>query len=448
MTYEDYKAKVIAAQELWNQERSGIYLTQHLAQLSTIFAGETQPNHLSGYDDSYDHMSLAEMQSAVSAMKPSTVQGASEAWSKISTDLSTTLQAFNKAFEAVSTGPDGWDGQAASAAVTAVGNYVQQSASLPAAALAVSLKLAEMKTGLEQTQTLMPGLTERPTLTGKTLPTDGETKLGDYQGDEAEEEARRILRTVYGQVAVQSDTNVPFMPTAPKIVSEDGGGDPSALGGGTSGPSGGNTDTSGIGGGQQQPEDAGNGRTPQESGEPTATEDDTSSPETSPSSTDDGDTTAASTSTPTTTNPSAAQAATPTTANPSAQNPATATPLGTTPGTGRGGGGTGGGGGGRGGTSPGAPGAGRSVTGAPSGTGQPAAAAAAGRAAAATAGRAGMMGMPGMGGAGGGRGQNDDEHRGVPDYLVNQENGEILTGIGDIRTVPPVIGGDYDGAQQ
>ncbi len=445
MTYEEYRARVIAAQEQWNQERSGIYLTQQLGQFSTIFAGETQPNHLSGKDDSYDHMQMPEILAAVSAMKPGTVQSAAQVWSKISTDLSTTLQTFNKAFEAVSTGPDGWDGQAATAAVTAVGNYVKQSAALPAAALAVSLKLEEMRTGLEQTQALMPGLTERPTLTGKTLPVDGDMKSDDYNDTERLEEARRILRTVYGQVAVQSDTGVPFMPTAPKIVAEDGGGDPSALGGGTSGPAGGNTDTSGTGGGQQTPEDTGGDQTPQETGNPTATDGDSSSPDTDPSSTDDGDTTAASTATPTATNPNAAQAGTPTTASPSAQNPATATPLGTTPGAGRGGGGSGGGGGGRGGTSPGAPGAGRSVTGAPSSAGQPAAAAA-GRAAAAGAGRAGMAGMPGMGGAGA-RGQNDDEHRGVPDYLINQENGEILTGIGDIRTVPPVIGGD-DGAQQ
>ncbi|MFC4125293.1 hypothetical protein [Nocardia rhizosphaerae] len=230
MTYESYRARVVAAQELWNQERSGIYL----AQFFTIFAGETQPNHLTGTDDSFDHLTLAEMQSAVAAMKPSTVQSASEVWSKISSDLSTTLQTFNTAFEAVSTGPDGWGGQAASAAVAAVGNYVKQSASLPAAALAVGLKLAEMKTGLEQTQTLMPGLTERPTLTDKTLPADGETKLGDYQGDEAEQEARRILRTVYGQAAMQSDTGVPFMPTAPKIV--DDSGDSSTSGGTTGTP--------------------------------------------------------------------------------------------------------------------------------------------------------------------------------------------------------------------
>lgn len=444
MTYEEYKARVIAAQEQWNRERDGIYLTQQFGQFATIFAGETQPNHLSGKDDSYDHMQLSEIQAAVSAMKPGLVNSASEVWNKIGSDLSTSIVAFNKAFEATMNAQNGWTGEAASAAVAAVKNYASQSSTLPAAATAVSLKLAEMKTGLEQTQALMPGLTERPTLAGKTLPVDGDMKSDDYNDTERLEEARRILRTVYGQVAVQSDTGVPFMPTAPKIVAEDGGGDPSALGGGTSGPTGGNTDTSGTGGGQQTPEDTGGDQTPQETGNPTATEGDSGSPDTDPSSTDDGDTTAASTATPTTTNPNAAQAGTPTTASPSAQNPATATPLGTTPGAGRGGGGSGGGGG-RGGTSPGAPGAGRSVTGAPSSAGQPAAAAA-GRAAAAGAGRAGMAGMPGMGGAGA-RGQNDDEHRGVPDYLINQENGEILTGIGDIRTVPPVIGGD-DGAQQ
>ena len=58
-----------------------------------------------------------------------------------------------------------------------------------------------------------------------------------------------------------------------------------------------------------------------------------------------------------------------------------------------------------------------------------------------------MSGMPGMGAPGAGKGQNDDEHKGVPDYLITQENGEILTGLGEIRTVPPVIGGDFDSAQ-
>ncbi|MEV0077979.1 hypothetical protein AB0H58_16360 [Nocardia neocaledoniensis] len=53
MIYEDYKARVIAAQNLWKNERSGIHLTQHLAQLSTILAGSlSQPSQQN--DDSYE----------------------------------------------------------------------------------------------------------------------------------------------------------------------------------------------------------------------------------------------------------------------------------------------------------------------------------------------------------------------------------------------------------
>lgn len=438
MTYEEYKARVIAAQEQWNQERSVIYLTQHLANFSSIFAGETQPNHLTGTDDSYDHMQLAEMQSAVAAMKPSVVNSASEVWKKIGSDLSTTIVAFNKAFEATTNAQNGWAGEAASAAVTAVNNYAKQSSTLPAAATAVSLKLAEMKTGLEQTQALMPGLTERPTLTGKTLPADGEMKLGDYTETEATDEARRILRTVYGQVAVQSDSGVPFMPTAPKVVGD--GGDPQVPGGGGSSqrPSGGGTDETSGADEQTTPETVAGEQSPQDSGggDDSTTDEGSSTEEsaTDPSSTED--TAAASTTSPTTTNPTTSQPGTPTGTNPS--SPGT-TPLGTTPGGG-------GSPGGRGGTTAGTPTPGRAAPSTP-GTANPAAAAA--RSAGGGTGRAGMSGMPGMGMPGAGRGgQNDDEHRGVPDYLITQENGEILTGIGDVRAVPPVIGGDYGDAQQ
>ncbi len=48
MTYEDHETRIIGAQNLWKHERSGIYLAQHLAWLSTIFDGETPPTHPSG----------------------------------------------------------------------------------------------------------------------------------------------------------------------------------------------------------------------------------------------------------------------------------------------------------------------------------------------------------------------------------------------------------------
>ncbi|MBC7301569.1 MAG: hypothetical protein H5T78_11495 [Nocardia sp.] len=434
MTYEDYRAKVIAAQEQWNQERSGIYLTQHLAQFSSIFNGETQPNQITT-PDNFDGMSLAEMQNAVSAMKPSTAHDASEVWDKICQNLSTSLTTFNTAFEATTTAQDGWSGEGASAAVGAVKNYAAQSSTLPAAALAVSLKLAEVRTGLEQTQALMPGITQRPSNTGKALPADGDLKMDDYTTEEAEEESRRILRTVYSQVAVQSDTAVPYMPAAPKIV--DGGGDQPVVGGGGPGGSSGGTAGGDNSGQETDSETPGTGTMPGE--EPAAAG---TQPEEQPSGSDDGssndDTSAAATASPTATSP--AQTGTPSAATPSTQNPTTNTPLGSTPGMGRGlgsGAGTGGSGG--------TPTPGRTQPGTPSGD-RAATTTTSGRSGAASTGRAGM---PGMGAPGAGRGQSgDDEHRDVPDYLINQDNGELLTGIGEIKTVPPVIGGDYDSAEQ
>ncbi|MGS2805980.1 hypothetical protein [Nocardia sp. MW-W600-9] len=439
MTYEEYRDKVIAAQEQWNQERSGIYLVQHAAQLSSIFAEQFQPTHLTGTDDGYDHMSLAQMQAAVSAMKPGAVQSASDVWSAISTDVSTSLQTFTTAFEATTNADSGWVGAAASAAVTAVNNYAAQSSTLPAAALAISLKLDEMRTGIEQTQALMPGVTNRPTLTGKTLPVDGEMKLDQYTEDEAEEEGRRILRTIYGQVAVQSDTGVPFMPTAPKIV-DSGGGDTATPGGGSPGvPGGGSTGDRAT---TQQP----TAETPQtedpqatEPQNPAAPQEEGDTSEDSPASSDD-DTSAASTTSPAATTPGATQpgSTTPTTPSPSSA------PVGSAPGGS--GVGVGAGGGSRGGSPGSTLSPGRAVAGMP-GTGQPVAAAT-NTAAGGAAGRTGMGGMgAGAPGARGG-GQNDEERRGVAEYLITQDNGEILTGISDIRTVPPVIGGDFDSAQQ
>ncbi|MFC9871003.1 hypothetical protein [Nocardia salmonicida] len=436
MTYEEYRNKVIAAQEQWNQERSVIYLTQNLANLSSLFQGDTQPPHITG-TDGYDHMSLADMQAAVSAMKPSVVNSASEAWKKIGSDLSTSVVAFNNAFGASVNAENGWVGQAASAAVAAVNNYAKQSSTLPIAATAVSLKLAEMRTGLEQTQALMPGLTQRPTLTNKTLPVDGEMKLDQYTNDEALEEARRVLRTVYSQVAVQSDNGVPFMPTAPKIVA-DGGGDQQVPGDGSTGGKSttGNTGTAAGTDQQAEPESPSTGSSSGTEDQGTANPG-TTTEDTTPSSTDS--TTAASTTSPTTTS-----SGSPSTTTPSTPGTTSTTPIGTTPGAGRNGG-TGAPGSGRGGTTGGAPSPGRGTAGSPA-AGSPAAAA--GRSGAAGTGRGGMSGMPGMGAPGAGKGQNDDEHKGVPDYLITQENGEILTGLGEIRTVPPVIGGDVDSAQQ
>jgi hypothetical protein len=339
VTYEDYKSKVIAAQEQWNTERATIYDRRLAGNYATIFGGDIQPPHITT-PDNYDSMTLEQMQAAVAAMKPRLVDDAVTAWANIGGALMGTFTGFNQQFARTVTGAgghSGWTGAAASAAVAAVNNYAQQSIPLSQAATAISLKLTEMRTGIEQTQALMPGLTERTDITGKTLPADGVMKVDDHNRDEATQEGRRILRSVYSQVAGRTDNGVPFLPTAPTIVGDEGG--PGSNGDtNTSGNQGDSTAAS------NETEDPaagtpGDGATTEVSGtEPSST---------TTSSTDPDSTTPQSTTT-------TAQSATPATTAPNATVPT--------------------------------------------------------------------------------------------DYLITEENGDLLLGADQVRTVPPVIGGDDDSA--
>jgi hypothetical protein len=433
MTYEEYRDRIIAAQEQWNRERDTIY--DFASRLGSSFQGEYEPPRIPG-PDNYDSMTLAQMVDAVNAMRPGTVREASEAWLNIGMNLTGAIQAFNEQFGRTVTGDGtnpGWTGQSGKAAADAVTNYRNQSENLADAAALVSFKLSEMHTGLEQTQALMPQATERPELTGKTLPQDGVMKAGDYTEEEATQEARRILRTVYGQVAAQTDHGVPILPTAPHIVA-DPGPQPGTSSSGTSNSAGvlatSASDSSegaqaesteqSDGDQQQSPATDPAAATPQAVtpagvDQPASVQHTTSN---TPS------TTSNNTNTPT----PALDTATPTTpGRPGATRPNTP-PRPTTP------------------SAPGAPNTtgtpapGRnvpagpqqpSVVPAPTATGHPAA----------RAGAAGMSGIaPGMAA----RGKDDErETSGVKDYLINQHNSEELTGLDSLpESVPPVIGGD------
>lgn len=429
MTYEDYQRRVIEAQEQWNRDRDWIYQTQ---SGYNGFDGEVQPPHVTT-PDSYDHLTLEEMQSAVSAMKPKMVDAAVTAWANIGLELQGSFEVFKREFERTVTGQNGhsgWTGAAAQAATAAVNNYYEKSLPLATAATLTSLKLSEMKTGLEQTQALMPGLTERPEITGKTLPKDGVMKTDEYTQTEAEQEGRRILRTVYGQVAGQTDVGVPYMPTAPTITN--GPVVPITPGpnpGVSPGPSGGGD--SGTGDGGQTGGDSGSGTGGQTGTEPSSVTSDSTTPtSTNPqSTTPTTQSTSSTTATPTTSGTSGLTTGTPNSATPGIGSPS----------SGRTGSGS------PGGTSSGSPG--RSVAGTPT-SGTTAAAAAARQSGTAT-GRAGSSGMSGMGGAGQGKGSEEDRKKGVPDYLITAEHGQEAAGLDSLpKTVPPVIGGDHDSGQQ
>ncbi|OQS15492.1 hypothetical protein B0T36_09550 [Nocardia donostiensis] len=432
--YEDYRQRIIDAQMQWNHERSAIYVASML--VSSEFEGELEPPKIPG-PDNYDTMTLAQMVDAVNKMEPGVVYAAAQAWHNISKGLKDKAQAFNDRFQKTvegTGGPPAWGGLAAQKAVGSVREYARQTDNLGTAAHMVAIKLSEMETGLSQTKALMPLVSERPDLRGKTLPAEGIMKEGDYTEEEAENEGRRVLRTVYSQVAHQSDHGVPVLPSAPVVV-DDGGPGPVQT---TGRPS--NTGQQGDpGSSPQQPQQ---GETPQDPGEqPQGTPNEnttaaSTTPQTAPTPTDPGRTTmSAPTNTPSTT-PGTPYVPT-TTGNPNTLGRPSSPGTPGSPGRP---------------STPGAPGSptgpapGRSIPGTPQTPQQNGVApAAAARANGVPAGRAGMPGMP-MGMApGAGRGQ-DEERNGqsaIKEYLITKEHGEELTGLDRIpKTVPPVLGDD------
>ncbi|NEW27558.1 hypothetical protein [Nocardia cyriacigeorgica] len=439
--YEEYRRKVIDAQRQWNQDRSAIYIGTAL--VASTFDGQYEDPRIKG-PDNYDTMTLAEMVQKVNEMKPELVEAAGVAWWQIGKDIKDAAAAFNTEFQKT-VGGEGkapaWGGVSGAKAVEAVNTYATRTEPLSTAAHLVGNKLHELVTGLHQTKALMPTAEPPKDLDGKVLPPDGIMKEGDYTAEEAEDEGRRILRTVYGQVAHQTDHGVPVLPAAPKVVDDgpdqpyvppgEGGGENGGGGGdngGGTGENGGGTGENGGGTGETGGGEDTGGETstePEDTGTTAASTETQSTPQTTSTPTDTGRPTTTGTGTPT----------------------GTGYLPGGSGGSGSGSGfpGRGGGSGGGSAGSSGQPGAGRSLP----GGGQPQsgaapAAAAAGRGGAAGAGRMGMGGMP-MGGMGGARGGSQDEEKsgtsGIKDYLITQEHGEELTGLDSTpKTVPPVIG--------
>ncbi|MGK8521786.1 hypothetical protein ACRS6B_09625 [Nocardia asteroides] len=359
------------------------------------------------------------------AMRPGTVREAAEAWLNIGMNLTGAIQAFNEQFGRTVTGDGthpGWTGQSGKAAAEAVTNYRNQSGNLADAACLISFKLSEMHTGLEQTQALMPQVTERPDLVGKTLPQAGVMKAGDYTEEEATQEARRILRTVYGQVANQTDHGVPVLPTAARIVADSGqqpGTSSVSSPPATAAPSSAVPDQSA----DTRPES-----TEQPDGEPRdSSENDpaaTTPQSTSPAGVDQPPTPGTLPTTPSSVNTptSAAAPAGPTfpiTTRPDRpRNPV----LSGTPNTQN------------------TPVPGRSIQSAPQQpSGNPAPTATSSAAA-----RPGTVGTAGIAPGMAARSKEDErETSGVKDYLINQHNGEELTGLNSLpKSVPPVVGGE------
>ncbi|MFD6219340.1 hypothetical protein [Nocardia asteroides] len=379
------------------------------------FDGEYRGKAVTG-DDEFDKPSLSELRTKVDAINLDTVNGLVDAWKQVSTRNSTSLDEFRKQI-ARGTSPDVWSGAAAAAAAETVAGYDTIGKRVTAAAALTSSKLDELRTGLEPTKNLVPyppehrsgGANLHSWFAGRGWRND------DVAERNAKAEAVRVLRTVYAPVIHESDTGVPVIPV-PKPV---------------------NATDPGTGGGATRPDSGGPATTVAGATQPETTDPAT----TNPAAVDDGTTDDSATDDTSTEDSTTDDSTTDDSTTPQSTVPASTTPSGTTPGSG-GPAGSGGGAPGMGGSGGGTPGGGTpggAVPGSPSTGGAASAAVRAGGSGA--AGRSGMPGMMSPGARGGGK--DDESTKGIPDYLVTQEHGDELTGLGDLPpNVPPVIGSD------
>ncbi|WP_040865789.1 hypothetical protein [Nocardia exalbida] len=362
-----------------------------------------------GIDDLYQR---------VQAMSITDVVALHQRWESIRNRLEQGLRGFGPEIGKAMEGK--WEGAAAKAAADGIKEYVDKSSGLISSVQIVAEKVKIIRSGIEVTR---PAVQEAPTHSWTSNVASwvpGPTwKLNQHRDDSAHDASVNVVKNVFYPAVREADTGVPLVPK-PYNPAHNSGDQPSVPNNSWH-PTSSGTDTDTDKGTTVAP-----AQLPSTENTPESTVPASANPAGEQESTSDQTTT-----TPAGANPSTQPASTNPGTDPSLTRPGTPSPgsPGTpSPGT----------------PSPGVPGLGnpapgRSINGVP---GIPGSVPAAASARPGT-GRPGTSGMPGMMAPGArGKGDDDKEHQ-TKDYLVNQRNGEELTGLGAenrVKSVPPVIG--------
>lgn len=377
-----------------------------LAELKNDFDGAYQKPQVVSYDEPSQ---MSDLYERVSAMSMTDVNTLHTRWETLRNKLEQGFKTYDAEIgKAIG---EKWTGNAGASASAGIKDYVEKSGNLLSSAQMMAEKVKVVESAMQIAKDRVQPH-EGSTLSGIASYIPGPTwKMDSHNADTAKSEGAEVVKGIYYEAIKIADTDVPLVPQPynPLDTGSKPGDDDRSKG-----------DTEGTKPTTQQPTTE----------QPTTEQPTTETPTTDdPSDDDTGDDTTPSSTEPAATTP---QSTVPTT--PTGTTPASTTPMGT-------GGSPGGGSPGAGTPGSGVPGA--AVPGTPGGAAAGKGGAGAGGAGSGGVGR-GMSGMGGMGAGGGKGGKGDDEKEsGTKDYLINQENGEELTGLSEdqrAKTVPPVIG--------
>lgn len=365
---------------------------------------------------------LGDLYDRVQEMRPEQLAALLDRWENIRNKLDSSLPTFkNEILAAVA---EKWQGSTGDKAAEGITKYVDRSADLVGSVQLVSEKVKLVRSAVDITKAAVQQAPDTTWSSNVASWVPGPTwKLNQHRSEQFHDANVNVVRNVFYPAVREADTQVPLVPKpynpihespdqpiSSRPTSEQPVRQPSR---GTGGRAAENTPADGANTGEGTPNSSvpANGEQ-QTAGDRTATD---------PSGT-----------TPASTDPASAAPASSTDQNPtrtgdgSRGNSASPGPgiSGTPAGSG----------------SPNTAAPGRGASGTPGVAGTASSANNGGRSA---TGRSGTTGTPGMGGMSPrGKGEDDKERR-AKDYLVNQQNGEELTGLDEAsraRTVPPVIG--------
>ncbi|MFE9324838.1 hypothetical protein ACIHDR_18365 [Nocardia sp. NPDC052278] len=350
---------------------------------------------------------LDDLYGRVSAMSVTDIKGLEQRWNSLKNALDDGLKNFQPEILKAMDGK--WNGASAKSASDGIKEYVDKSAGLVGSVQLVAEKVKLVRSGIELTTA---NVQEAP---GHTITSNiaswipGPTwNINSHRDEQYKSAAENTVKNVFYPSVREADTGVPLVPKPynPVYKSDDTTKKPG-------------DDTGGSTPGKNQSKSPTTGTDPKTSN--TGTENPGS---TTPSTTDDTSSTS----------PSATNTSTTPTTTDTSTVPTSTTPTGTTPSLSSGTSGLGSSGA----PSTGTPSPGKTLnlppvvtTSGTTGTST----------SSGSTGRSGMSGM-GMPGSRGG-GKDDEKEPKSKEYLVNQQNGEELTGLDEahrVKAVPPVIG--------
>ncbi|WP_072805048.1 PPE domain-containing protein [Rhodococcoides yunnanense] len=171
-------------------------------------------------EDVFDGMTHEEIYLKVSNFDPSNLVRTADNWRNLGAAAATDVDRFATSIAGVI--GDGWQGAAADAACAGVKRYSVSAINLMIASHQFASKFASADTGLERTKSTIAA--PEPITKGDklidivasvgNLVAPGSMKTAQFVRDEAEEQARTVMRTVYRPAIHEAGTQIPVLPRA------------------------------------------------------------------------------------------------------------------------------------------------------------------------------------------------------------------------------------------